>query len=403
MSKEESIFEFGHSMRSKFLLDSDYIPLNHGSFGTFPKVVQEAFREYQDKVETNPDKFIRRDLIPEMCKAREAVAKFINAETNEVVFVQNTTTGINTVLKSLKYEEGDKLLYFSTVYVSIRKTLEFIRETYAGKVELIEIEVNYPISDDDLIDKLDKVIKEEQQKPNTKIKLAVIDAISSNPGVIVPIQRMIPILRQNDILSIVDGAHSIGQIPLNIREIEPDFFVTNCHKWLYTARSSAILYVSYKYQEKIHPLVTGMFSHEGFVSEFSWTGAQDVSSFLTIHTALEFRKKIGGEEMIQNYCKKLAIEGGNLIASILGTEIIGPESIIPSMVNIRLPIPTSNEEFTEAKFLDLMFNKYNFSVVVFKHNKYWYIRASAQIYTDLNDFEKVGYIVKEICDSFKTM
>jgi selenocysteine lyase/cysteine desulfurase len=181
MSKE-STFKFGHAMRSQFLLDNDYIPLNHGSYGTFPKVVQEVFREYQDRTETNPDKFIRRDLELELYKAREAAAKFINAETNEVVFVQNTTTGINAVLKSLKYEEGDKLLYFSTVYVSIRNLLEFIHETYDGKVELIEIEVNYPISDDDLIDKFIKVIKEEKQKPNTKIKLALIDAISSNPG-----------------------------------------------------------------------------------------------------------------------------------------------------------------------------------------------------------------------------
>jgi selenocysteine lyase/cysteine desulfurase len=125
------------------------------------------------------------------------------------------------------------------------------------------------------------------------------------------------------------------------------------------------------------------------------------SSYLTIHAALEFRKKIGGEVKIQNYCKKLAIEGGNLIASILGTEIIGPESIIRNMVNIRLPVPISNEEFTEKKFMDLMFNKYNFAVAIFKHNAHWYIRASAQIYTDLKDFEMVGYIVKEICDSFR--
>ena len=82
-------------------------------------------------------------------------------------------------------------------------------------------------------------------------------------------------MRQNDILSVIDGAHAIGQIPLDIKEIEPDFFVTNCHKWLYTARSSAILYVPYKHQGKIHPPVTSTFLYQGFVSEFSWTGTQD--------------------------------------------------------------------------------------------------------------------------------
>src|SRR2546421_11299177 len=123
MSKEESTYEFGRSMRSQFLFDNDFIPLNHGSYGTFPKTVRESLREYQDKAESNPDKFIRRELELEIYKAREAVAKFINVETNELVFVQNTTTGINAVLKSLKYEEGDKLLYLSTVYISVRKLL----------------------------------------------------------------------------------------------------------------------------------------------------------------------------------------------------------------------------------------------------------------------------------------
>jgi len=182
MSNEESTFEFGRSMRSHFLLDDDFLPLNHGSYGTFPKVVRETLREYQDRTESNPDKFIRRDLESELHKAREAVAKFINVETNEIVFVQNTTTGINAILKSLKYEKGDKLLYLSTVYFAIRELLNFIRDDNDEKVELVEIEVNYPISDDDLIDKIVKIIKEEKQKPNTRIKLAVIDSISSSPG-----------------------------------------------------------------------------------------------------------------------------------------------------------------------------------------------------------------------------
>jgi hercynylcysteine S-oxide lyase len=82
-------------------------------------------------------------------------------------------------------------------------------------------------------------------------------------------------LRQNDILSVIDGAHAIGQIPLDIKEIEPDFFVTNCHKWLFTPRGSAILYVPYKHQKKIHPSVTSPYFHLGFVAEFSWVGTQD--------------------------------------------------------------------------------------------------------------------------------
>ena len=90
-------------------------------------------------------------------------------------------------------------------------------------------------------------------------------------------------MRQNDILSVIDGAHTIGQIPLDLKEIDPDFYVTNCHKWLYTPRGSAILYVPYKNQKGIHPAVTSLFLHQGFVPEFSWFGTQDFPAVISMY------------------------------------------------------------------------------------------------------------------------
>nr|CAG8567967.1 15440_t:CDS:2 [Entrophospora candida] len=397
----ENSLEFGSSLRSQFLLDDKYISLNHGSYGTYPKSVREALREFQDRSEFRPDQWMRRDLEIELTKARETIANFVNADTDEVVFIQNTTTGINAILKSLTYVEGDKLLFLSTVYNSVRELLYFTRDNNDGKVQLIELEVNYPITDEDLISKIEKCIEEEKQNPNSRIKLAVIDAISSTPGVVVPFQKIIQILRKHDIISVIDGAHAIGQIPLDLKEFDPDYFVTNCHKWLYTVRGSALLYVPFRNQKNIrHPIVSAL-CNSGFVKEFSWVGTQDFSSYLTIHPALAFRKKLGGEDKIQSYCRNLAIKGGKLIASILNTEILGPESSIAHMVNIRLPIKVDDGKpnIFESEFHELMFNKYNCYVMAFKHADKFYVRASAQVYTDLKDFEKVGYILKEICDS----
>ncbi|CAG8491600.1 12800_t:CDS:2 [Ambispora leptoticha] len=416
--------KFGRSMRSEFLFEEGYISLNHGSYGTFPKSVFEAFRNFQERAESAPDKWLRQDLALELDKARTQVAAFVNADINEIVFVQNTTTAINAVLKSLSYQEGDKLLFFSTAYKAIRELLYFIRDTNGGKVSLIEIEVTYPISDDDLIAQITKRIEAEHQNPKSRIKLAVIDAISSNPGllslspglkpyrklrikteypelllgVIVPFQRIIPLLKQHNILSVIDGAHSIGQIPLNLRALDPDYFATNCHKWLYTVRGSAILYAPFRNQRGLHHPITSAFYPQGFVDEFSWVGTQDFSSYLTITAALEFRQKIGGEALIQQYCHRLAWEGGCLVASILGTEVMGPESLVAHMVNVRLPVQDTPgvRQFVETQFLKILFKKYNCAVVVFEHGGIWWVRLSAQIYNDLSDFDYVGKTLKEI-------
>jgi len=95
------------------------------------------------------------------------------------------------------------------------------------------------------------------------------------------------------------------------------------------------------------------------------------SSYLTIISALDFRKQIGGEKRIQEYCHNLAVQGGKPIASILNTQVMGPEYLIANMVNIKLPIFINNREFTEAKFTEILFEKYH---SVFKHADQWHPR-----------------------------
>jgi selenocysteine lyase/cysteine desulfurase len=100
---------FGRSMRSEFLFEDGYISLNQGTYGTIPKPVLKAFRTFQERAERAPDRWIRSELTIELTKTREKVASFINANSEDIGFVQNTTTGINSVLQSLKYEPGDKV------------------------------------------------------------------------------------------------------------------------------------------------------------------------------------------------------------------------------------------------------------------------------------------------------
>lgn len=83
--------------------------------------------------------------------------------------------------------------------------------------------------------------------------MAVFDALSSLPGVRFPFEIINSIVHENNILSLIDGAHAIGQIELNLKELNPDFFITNCHKWLFSPRGCAILYVPKRNQGFIHP------------------------------------------------------------------------------------------------------------------------------------------------------
>lgn len=220
---------FGHSMRkAHFNFAPSYTPLNHGSFGTYPTAVQTRLRHCQDLAEARPDPFIRWDIAQALDSSRAALASFLNVPASEVVLVQNATTGVNTVLRSLRFEKGDVMIHLSTLYGACEKTLSYICET--TEAESLSVEVHYPCKDERVIDAFKSAIKDVNKQPGKKVHLAIFDTITSLPGVRVPWEELCKICREEGVLSLVDGAHGIGNIKLNLKGVDPDFFVSNCHK-----------------------------------------------------------------------------------------------------------------------------------------------------------------------------
>lgn len=222
-------FPFGKAMRkAHFNFDEDYIPLNHGSFGTYPTSVRNRLQVCQRAAEARPDTFIRYELPLELDASREAVASFLKISSEEVVFTPNASTGINVVLRSLRYTKGDVIVYFSTIYGACEKTVEYLCESTSVEGEKIVLE--YPMTNENVVKKFEETLVWLQSE-GRKAKLAIFDIVSSLPGVLVPWERLVQSCKNHNVLSLVDGAHGIGHIPLeHLGEVKPDFLVSNCHK-----------------------------------------------------------------------------------------------------------------------------------------------------------------------------
>ncbi|KAJ5755577.1 hypothetical protein N7533_005120 [Penicillium manginii] len=444
---------FGKPMLKHWLFDPSYKNLNHGSFGAHPAPVRDAQRAFLDIADLRPDPYIRKQHTKILDKARQSVATIINAPKEECVFVKNATTGVATVLYNLNFQPNEALIYFEPVYGAVEKGIVSMQEH--SPFQARKVNYHYPITEDELERRFRETVTRARDEGLT-VRAAVFDTIVSNPGVRFPFEKFVTICREEGILSVIDGAHGIGQIPLDMSVLQPDFLTSNCHKWLYTPRSAAILYIPKRNQHFMRstlPTSWGFIPAAGsaetiasvlqdptaakaqtpFEELFEFVATSDDSAYICVEAALKFRKEVcGGEEAIMAYCQKVTNEGADAVASILGTEVLqepglksGEESRMRAcaLTTVRLPIAVADDldladlSLGEEKnrpveggsrnsvfsgggscFCRTLMEKFDTFVSTFQHGPWLWTRLSGQVYLEKADFEWLGGILRELCE-----
>lgn len=271
----------------------------------------------------------------------------------------------------------------NTAYSMVKNLVKYYQER--DGIELVEVTLTFPMTSwDDILIPVANAIREH----GSSIKLASFSHIDSVPGVILPVNDLIKLCRNAGIRVLIDGAHAVGQIPVDIATMDPDYYVTNGHKWLYSPKGTALFYVRQEYQADIEPTVISSEWQQGaYLSNFRYTGTRDYTGFTAIQSALDFRASVGGDAAIMTYLHDLAWWAGNYLATKWGTSLILPEFMIGSMVDVRLPVET----FEEANALrEYIFEEYTTYFIVHQQNSKPYTRLSAQIYLEQADFILFG-------------
>lgn len=375
-------------------LDSSRFFLNHGSFGACPTFVLEEQRKWQDLMEREPVRFFE-ELMPDLLlKSREALGQFLHCSPNDLAFVSNATSGVNTVLRSLHFEKGDEILVPNHAYQACRNSIDYVAKRWG--VTVVEVAIPFPIEGPQTVIDLMK------SACTSKTKLVMIDTVTSPTGLRMPFEELTAYFEDTGVEVLLDAAHGIGMIPLDLETLGASYVTSNCHKWLCAPKGTAFLYVRKDKQEKIQPLTIShghtfpLGETTRFRHEFDWTGTQDISGWCSIPAVITGMAELmeGGWESIMQHNHDLAIQGRNILCERLNIQPPCPDEMIACISTIKvtetlLPNVVMHEP---DPLHELLSEKYNIQVPVWS----WpspagrYLRISAQLYNSIEQYEQLA-------------
>lgn len=390
----------GELLKTHWTLQPGLTFLNHGTFGACPRVVLQAQSELRDSMEANPVRFFERELPTLLDHAREQLADFIGASRAEdLAFLPNVTSGVNTVLRSLLFAPGDEILITNHRYKAVDTAIDFVAQR-SGAVKRV-VEVPFPIRAPEAV--LDAVL----DAVNSHTRLVIIDHVTSPTGLVFPIERLVAELSERGVDTLVDGAHAVGMLPLQLEKLGAAYYTGNCHKWLCAPKGSAFLWVRRDRQEGLSPLsISGAkspFYHPNrFRLEFGWTGTIDPSPYLCVPTAIRTLEDLveGGWHALRAHNHALALSARRLICDALGNSPAAPDSMIGSLATMVLPdSEQTTQSPTQVDALEAsLAADYGIDVPLFDFSTSprRLLRISAQIYNTEDEYVRLVAALREL-------
>jgi isopenicillin-N epimerase len=366
-----------YNLRKLFLLDPSITFLNHGSFGATPKPVFDEYQRWQLELERQPVEFMGRRFAGLMAESRAVLGAYLGTHADNLVYTQNVTISINIVARSLGLGAGDEVLTSDHEYGAMDRTWRFLAKERGFTY------VNHPVlltSKEDFIDSFWAGVT-----PRTRV--IFLSHITSPTALIFPVDQIIKRARAAGIITIIDGAHVPGQIPLHLDSLGADFYGGNLHKWLCAPKGAGFLYARPEMQHLLKPLVVS-WGYEpetpgasAFVDQHEWWGTRDVAAFLSVPAAIKFQEKNHWDK-VRAACHILAKDAQQQICDLTGLAPLHSQSEGWFAQLVAAPLPADPDL---AALKARLYDEHRIEIPLIAWNNMKLIRVSIQGYNSKRD------------------
>ena len=376
------------TLKHEFLLDPEIAYLNHGSFGACPREVFDAYQRYQRELEYEPVNILQRNFRPRMRAARASLAAFLGCGPDDLAFIRNTTYGMNLVARTIPLGAGDTILITDHDYGAVDR----MWRTLAAEVgaTLVRVPLALPaMSSEEMLDAV-------RSRIDSSVRVLAFSHLTSETSLRLPVAQLVELAREVGAVSVVDGAHAPGQVPLDLPALAADFYIGNCHKWLLSPKGAGFVYAAPEWADRIVPPVVswGNISEgtSALLLENEWQGTIDISALLAVADAVAFLEQHRWFENIVPPCARLLEDSIGAILETTGQPSLygAPDLHAPQMASFRLPAGDHSSLHSD------LYHQHKVELPVVTGLQGEFFRVSVQAYNSADDLQRLVEGLKEL-------
>lgn len=378
-------------LKSLFLLDPDVVFLNHGSFGATPRPVFAVYQEWQRRLEWQPVQFLGVELPRYLAEARAPLAALINAAPDDVAYVPNATFAVNVVARSLPLGPEDEVLTTDHEYGACDNVWRCLsqRQGFRYVAQPVDMPASTPTD----------ILAQLWQGVTPRTKVIFLSHITSPTALTLPVAEICARARAANILTVVDGAHALGQIPLDMAALGADFYTSNAHKWLCSPKGSAFLYARPEAQSLLQPLVISWgwgeerpFTYgSNFLDYLQWQGTDDVSAYLTVPAAIAFQTEHDWPA-VRRRCHVLVQQALQRINALTGLPPMYPDD---AGFYHQMGIAALPRQVDLAAFKTRLYQRHRIEIPCIQWQNRQFIRISIQGYNTQSDVDALLHALRQ--------